>query len=114
MVEAAFVTYFPIPPIYPYLPFTPGYLTHLHVSLLLMPLHLFPLFAIHSLSSFLPSHVVLLSSFKPQKGVINSVTIYPSDFGKERLEKEDILGPAEIVEDELKPDLNPDSIEVWQ
>ena len=26
MVEAAFVTYFPIPPIYPYLPFTPGYL----------------------------------------------------------------------------------------
>ena len=27
MVEAAFVTHFPIPPIYPYLPFTPGYLT---------------------------------------------------------------------------------------
>ena len=26
MVEAAFVTHFPIPPIYPYLPFTPGYL----------------------------------------------------------------------------------------
>ena len=25
MVEAAFVTHFPIPPIYPYLPFTPGY-----------------------------------------------------------------------------------------
>ena len=38
MVETAFVTHFPIPPIYPYLPFTPGYLiytidipTHLHV-----------------------------------------------------------------------------------
>ena len=26
MVEAAFVTHFPIPPIYPYLPFTPDYL----------------------------------------------------------------------------------------
>ena len=26
MVEVAFVTHFPIPPIYPYLPFTPGYL----------------------------------------------------------------------------------------
>ena len=26
MVETAFVTHFPIPPIYPYLPFTPGYL----------------------------------------------------------------------------------------
>ena len=26
MVEAAFVAHFPIPPIYPYLPFTPGYL----------------------------------------------------------------------------------------
>ena len=24
VVEAAFVTHFPIPPIYPYLPFTPG------------------------------------------------------------------------------------------
>ena len=28
MVEAAFVTHFPIPPIYPYLPFTPGYLIY--------------------------------------------------------------------------------------
>ena len=27
MVEATFVTHSPIPPIYPYLPFTPGYLT---------------------------------------------------------------------------------------
>ena len=26
MVEAAFVTHFPVPPIYPCLPFTPGYL----------------------------------------------------------------------------------------
>ena len=39
MVETAFVTHFPIPPIYPYLPFTPGYLTllftymHLHAYL---------------------------------------------------------------------------------
>ena len=33
MVEAAFVTHFPIPPIYPYLPFTPGYyIMIVHVS----------------------------------------------------------------------------------
>ena len=32
MVEAAFVTHFPIPPIYPYLPFTPGYYI-LHVDI---------------------------------------------------------------------------------
>ena len=32
MVEAAFVTHFPIPPIYPYLPFTPGYLTELRIA----------------------------------------------------------------------------------
>ena len=29
-IEAAFVTHFPIPPIYLYLPFTPGYLIHFY------------------------------------------------------------------------------------
>ena len=32
MVVAAFVTHFPIPPIYPYLPFTPGYHSRLVMS----------------------------------------------------------------------------------
>ena len=42
MVEAAFVTHSPIPPIYPYLPFTLGYLIyiyiyiHIHITLLLL------------------------------------------------------------------------------
>ena len=33
MVEAAFVAHFPIPPIYPYLPFTPGYLIVMYICL---------------------------------------------------------------------------------
>ena len=34
MVEAAFVTHFPIPPIYPYLPFTPGYLNSSQINVI--------------------------------------------------------------------------------
>ena len=43
---------------------------------------------------------VLLSSFKPQGGTIHSVSIYPSDFGLERMGREDIQGPVELVEGE--------------
>lgn len=57
--------------------------------------------------------LVLMSSFTPQGGVVKSVTIYPSDFGRERLIKEDIEGPAELVEDNiLKQGDNPGHIEV--
>ncbi|CAK9436139.1 uncharacterized protein LODBEIA_P06970 [Lodderomyces beijingensis] len=34
------------------------------------------------------------SSFVPKGGRINSVTIYPSEFGKERMQKEEIEGPS--------------------
>ena len=46
----------------------------------------------------LHTHTVLFSSFKPQGGIVHSVTIYPSDFGLERMAQEDIAGPVELVE----------------
>jgi hypothetical protein len=47
---------------------------------------------------------VLFNSFRPQDGVIESVVIYPSDFGKTRMTREDIEGPTELVQvDEDNP-----------
>ena len=43
--------------------------------------------------------LVLLSSFRPQGGIIRSVAIYPSDFGLERMVAEDVQGPAELIEE---------------
>ncbi len=39
----------------------------------------------------------MLQGFKPPTGVIESVKIYPSEFGKERLEKEAIEGPPKDI-----------------
>lgn len=41
---------------------------------------------------------VLLDSFKPPGGVVQRVSIYPSEFGKERMAVEQVSGPAELVE----------------
>ncbi|RPB25923.1 hypothetical protein L211DRAFT_805632 [Terfezia boudieri ATCC MYA-4762] len=38
-----------------------------------------------------------LSSFKPKDGKVLSVRIYPSEFGKERLEKEELEGPPKEI-----------------
>lgn len=42
--------------------------------------------------------LVLFDSFKPQNGIVNSVKVYVSDYGKDRLTKEEVEGPAELVD----------------
>ncbi|XP_055715891.1 ESF1 homolog [Phlebotomus papatasi] len=41
--------------------------------------------------------LVLCSSFLPEGGKIDRVSIYPSEFGKERMKEEDLKGPAELL-----------------
>ncbi|XP_071442045.1 ESF1 homolog [Hetaerina americana] len=41
--------------------------------------------------------MVLFSSFTPVEGYIKSITIYPSEFGLQRMKEEDVKGPTELV-----------------
>lgn len=41
----------------------------------------------------------VLNGFKPSASVIKSVSIYPSQFGKERMQREDIEGPPKEIFD---------------
>lgn len=43
--------------------------------------------------------MVLFNSFLPTGGFIRSVTIYPSEFGLQRMKEEEIKGPTELTED---------------
>ncbi|XP_075452173.1 ESF1 homolog [Ascaphus truei] len=40
--------------------------------------------------------LALFTSFKPKGGVVLSVKVYPSEFGKERLKAEELHGPVEL------------------
>ncbi|NWX99931.1 ESF1 protein, partial [Nothoprocta ornata] len=42
--------------------------------------------------------LALFNSFIPKGGIIFSVKIYPSEFGKERLKEEELQGPAELFD----------------
>ncbi|KAG2237058.1 hypothetical protein INT48_001826 [Thamnidium elegans] len=54
----------------------------------------------------------VLSGFKPDTGVVKSVSIYPSEFGKERMALEDTQGPPkEIFKDSKKGDGSDDDDE---
>ncbi|XP_059620703.1 ESF1 homolog [Phlebotomus argentipes] len=41
--------------------------------------------------------LVLCSSFLPDEGKIVRVSVYPSEFGRERMKEEDLKGPAELL-----------------
>ncbi|KAG8519849.1 ESF1, partial [Galemys pyrenaicus] len=46
--------------------------------------------------------LALFNSFKPKGGVIFSVKIYPSEFGKERMKEEQVQGPVETSREKLR------------
>lgn len=48
--------------------------------------------------------MVLFHSFLPPTGCIESVKIYPSEFGKQRMKEEEIKGPIELVENKNEDD----------
>jgi len=62
--------------------------------------------------------LVLCNSFAPKEGTIESVTILPSEFGKERMKEEDFSGPSELRKstspDDENDDDDPDAAAVQQ
>ncbi|CDS11419.1 hypothetical protein LRAMOSA03682 [Lichtheimia ramosa] len=50
----------------------------------------------------------VLNTFKPPQSVIKSVAVYPSEFGKERMAKEDIQGPPKEIFDAKESEDQPE------
>lgn len=48
--------------------------------------------------------MILFNSFKPIGGFLKSVKVYQSNFGKERMEQEEVFGPHGIWNDEEDAD----------
>ncbi|KAK0158707.1 hypothetical protein PV328_009682 [Microctonus aethiopoides] len=56
--------------------------------------------------------MVLFNSFLPPTGLIHSVKIYPSKFGKQRMKDEDVMGPIELADKKnIRDDLSNDDDE---
>ncbi|KAJ8285053.1 hypothetical protein COCON_G00039030 [Conger conger] len=58
--------------------------------------------------------LALFSSFKPKGGVVLSVKIYPSEFGKERMEAERMQGPLELVTLPENPDKDTEEERIYR
>ncbi|XP_060755080.1 ESF1 homolog [Neoarius graeffei] len=58
--------------------------------------------------------LALFSSFKPKGGVVLSVTIYPSEFGKERLKVEQTQGPLELTSLPDDPDADTEEQRIYR
>ncbi|XP_076638892.1 ESF1 homolog isoform X2 [Colletes latitarsis] len=50
--------------------------------------------------------MVLFNSFLPSGGVICSVTIYPSEFGLQRMKEEEVAGPKELTQTNSEREIN--------
>ncbi|KAI2668175.1 hypothetical protein H4Q32_004835 [Labeo rohita] len=58
--------------------------------------------------------LALFSSFKPKGGVVLSVTIYPSEFGKERMSAEQTQGPLELTSLPEDPDADTEEQRIYR
>ncbi|XP_053332917.1 ESF1 homolog [Clarias gariepinus] len=58
--------------------------------------------------------LALFNSFKPKGGVVLSVTIYPSEFGKERLKAEQTQGPLELTSLPDDPDADTEEQRIYR
>ncbi|XP_051982174.1 ESF1 homolog [Xyrauchen texanus] len=58
--------------------------------------------------------LALFNSFKPIEGMVLSVTIYPSEFGKERMRSEQTQGPLELTNLPENPDADTEEQRIYR